>query len=122
MRRIRLFASAACLVLAAACRRSDQTPLVPGASISAGKAAIREYSCGACHQIPGIPEARGLLGPPLTGIRERTLIAGEVANSAANLAAWIHDPQAIEPTTGMPDLGVDDSTARDIVAYLYTVH
>jgi len=121
MRHTMRLAPAACLVFAAACQHSDRTPLVPGASISAGKAAIGAYSCGACHQIPGIRDARGLLGPPLTGIRERTLIAGEVPNSVTNLVAWIRDPQAIEPATGMPDLGVDDSTARDIVAYLYTV-
>ena len=112
----------AVVALAAACHPSDQNPEVPGASISAGRAAVQQYSCGACHQIPGVPDAHGQIGPPLAGIGDRTLIAGEIPNSPANLAAWIHDPEAFEPRTGMPDLGVDDSTARNMVAFLYTLH
>jgi cytochrome c2 len=103
------------------CRHNDENPLVPGASIAAGRAAIQQYNCGVCHQIRGISGADGMVGPPLSGIVRRTLIGGELPNNVANLSAWIRDPQAIEPRSGMPNLGVDSAAARNIVAYLYTL-
>jgi cytochrome c2 len=30
-----------------------------------GKDLIKNYGCGACHTIPGIYSARGMVGPPL---------------------------------------------------------
>jgi cytochrome c len=33
---------------------------------------------------------------------------------------WIHHPQAIEPKTGMLELGVTDQDVKDIAAFLYT--
>ena len=87
----------------------------------AGKALIQSYGCGSCHVIPGIRTARGMVGPPLLYYSRRTIIAGELPNSPANLVAWIKNPVAIEPGTAMPDLGVTDSQARDMAAYLYTL-
>jgi cytochrome c len=31
---------------------------------------------------------------------------------------WLRDPQAIDPHTAMPDLGVNARDARDMAAYL----
>jgi len=53
---------------------------------------------------------------------KRTYIAGEVPNTPDFLVRWIEVPQAIEPGTAMPNLGVPESAARDIAAYLYTLH
>ncbi len=86
-----------------------------------GKALIQRYGCGSCHEIPGIRTARGMVGPPLFYYSRRTMIAGELPNSPENLMAWIKNPVAIEPGTAMPDLGVTDSQARDMAAYLYTL-
>jgi cytochrome c1 len=77
--------------------------------------------CAACHVIPGVRGADGKVGPPLTGIGSRIMIAGQVPNTPDNLIRWIRDPQAIEPGTAMPNLGVSEPTARDIAAYLYTL-
>jgi cytochrome c1 len=33
---------------------------------------------------------------------------------------WIQHPQAINPKTAMPELGVTEAQARDIAAYLYS--
>jgi cytochrome c1 len=60
-----------------------------------------------------------MVGPPLTEFGRRAFIAGQVPNTADNLVTWITVPQAIEPGTAMPNLGVDDRSARDISAYLY---
>jgi hypothetical protein len=51
----------------------------------------------------------------------RTIIAGELPNTPANLKAWIMNPVEIEPGTAMPNLGVTDGQAHDIAAYLYTL-
>jgi cytochrome c len=94
---------------------------VPGGDPQRGERAIERYGCGACHVIPGVPGARGAVGPPLTSFAKRTIVAGRLSNTSDNLTRWIRDPQAIEPGTAMPDLGVSDADARDIAAYLYTL-
>jgi cytochrome c1 len=94
---------------------------VPGGAVEQGRLAIRAYGCGACHVIPGIPGARGQVGPPLTGFGERTSIAGRLANTPENLVRWLQNPQAVEPGNIMPNLGVSEPDARDIAAYLYTL-
>lgn len=86
-----------------------------------GRELIVHYGCGSCHTIPGIYTARGLVGPPLYFWSRRTMIAGEMPNTPANLMRWIENPPALEPNTAMPDLGVTPPQARDIAAYLYTL-
>ena len=83
-----------------------------------GEAAIARYGCGSCHVIPGVRQARGKVGPPLTDFAERTYIAGNSFNTPNNLAAWIRRPDSVEPGTVMPTLGVSEQEARDISAYL----
>jgi cytochrome c len=86
-----------------------------------GKELIRAYGCGACHIVPGIYNARGLVGPPLNYFSARTIIAGELPNTPENLVRWLENPQAVEPATAMPDLGLTEDQAYDIAAYLYTL-
>jgi cytochrome c1 len=49
------------------------------------------------------------------------MIAGVVANDAVALTRWLQDPRALDPKTGMPALGLDESEARDVAAYLLTL-
>lgn len=86
-----------------------------------GKTLIREYGCGACHTIPGVRGARGMVAPPLTAFGRRTFIAGQLPNEPQNLVRWITGPPGVEPGTAMPDLGVSTEEARHIAAYLYTL-
>ena len=86
-----------------------------------GRALLSQYGCGACHIIPGVHAARGLVGPPLYFWSRRTMIAGELPNTPENLERWIENPPAIEPGTAMPNLGVTPAEARDMTAYLYTL-
>ncbi|MFC4019130.1 c-type cytochrome [Micromonospora sp. GCM10011542] len=86
-----------------------------------GAGLIAQYGCGSCHTIPGINRADGLVGPPLTRFGARSYIAGQLPNNADNLRRWIADPQAVEPGTAMPNLGVSAIDAQDIAAYLYTL-
>jgi cytochrome c1 len=86
-----------------------------------GKALIEGYGCGGCHTIPGIHKANGLVGPPLMYFSRRTMIAGELPNTQANLVRWIQHPRSVEPGTAMPDLGLNQDQSYDISAYLYTL-
>ena len=62
------------------------------------------------------------VGPPLDRYGRRVYIAGRLPNTPENLTAWLRAPQRYEPGGAMPDLGVTDRDARDIAAYLYTLH
>lgn len=90
-----------------------------GISERRGARLIDSYGCGSCHIIPGIAEARGKVGPPLSGFAERAYIAGRIANTESNLVAWLVNPQQIDPQTAMPNLGVTAQEARSMAAYLY---
>jgi len=87
-----------------------------------GKQEIAKYGCGSCHIIDGVPGADGLVGPPLTGIADRAYIAGMLSNRQDHMIMWIVNPQAIVPGNAMPILGVSQDEARDISAYLSTLH
>ncbi len=84
--------------------------------------AIEKYGCGSCHVIPGIAGANGMVGPQLANVSERSFLAGELPNTPDNLIMWIQHPQHVKPGTDMPEMGVSDAEARDIAAYLYSLH
>jgi cytochrome c1 len=113
---------AAALGVAACAGSSDSgesgSRVVRGASPEAGTQQIIRYGCGACHSIPGIKQANGLVGPPLTDFGKRGTIAGHFANTPDNLINWVDNPQAMLPGNDMPDLGVTRDEARNIAAYL----
>jgi cytochrome c len=115
----------AALVLAmAACNRPNtrrEAIQLTGGDPDRGTSAIGRYGCGSCHTIPGIRGANALVGPPLTRIASRSYLAGEIQNTPANMVRWIQHPQHIEKGTVMPEMGVTESDARDIAAYLYTL-
>jgi cytochrome c len=92
-----------------------------GGHIEAGPAAIRRLGCGTCHTIPGVPDAQGRVGPPLTRWAERTYIGGVMPNTAENLILWIRWPQGVLPRSGMPNMGASETESRDIAAYLLTL-
>jgi cytochrome c2 len=92
-----------------------------GGDSEAGRLLMTRYGCSSCHEISGVPDARGTVGPSLTGIAERSLIAGKLPNTPANMIRWIREPQSISPGSGMPNLGASEKDARDMAAYVYTL-
>jgi mono/diheme cytochrome c family protein len=104
----------------AACRSEPvATPGPPDAR--RGRELINQYACTACHTVPGVASTKPQVGPPLAGFADRTLIAGRLPNTPDNLARWLREPQAIDPLSAMPDLGVSAAHARDMAAYLGTL-
>jgi putative membrane protein len=111
------------LFVAAGCDRAsgDNALAVNGGDAKRGEREIRKYGCGSCHAFPGITGSRAIVGPPLTGIAQRSFIAGVLPNTPDNLVTWIENPPAVDPKTAMPNMGVSGRDARDIAAYLYTL-
>jgi cytochrome c len=115
-------ASAVIVTACASTPSRTSPPQVPHGNPQQGVIDIQHFGCGACHVIPGIRQASGLAGPPLIHWSERGFIAGEIPNDGPNLIRWLMDPRAIEPKTDMPDLGISEEQARDIAAYLFSIH
>lgn len=96
-------------------------PLGSSGDASRGQELIFSVGCGSCHEIPGVPKADGLVGPPLGNIGSRIMIAGMLPNQPANMVRWLMSPQSIVPGNAMPDMGLDQRDAADIAAYLDTL-
>lgn len=113
----------ASVALAGCSRRKsyERAVALTGGNPQAGRQAIRKYGCQTCHTIPGVPGARGMIGPPLDTIGNRYVIAGELPNTPENLMHWIQHPHQVEAHTMMPEMGVTEQDSRDIAAYLYSL-
>jgi cytochrome c oxidase subunit 2 len=78
--------------------------------------------CVACHRIAfgesgDAPPATA--GPDLTHVgSRRTIAAGALESSRANLARWILDPQGVKHGSKMPAVGLGEEEAEAIAAYL----
>jgi cytochrome c oxidase assembly factor CtaG/cytochrome c2 len=97
-------------------------PASDGGDVDRGARLIGKYGCGYCHTIPGIDNAKGRVGPPLTSFGDRLYVAGMLPNTREGLMSWIQNPQRIVPGNVMPVLGIDENEARDIAAYLHALH
>lgn len=86
-----------------------------------GARLLVQYQCGACHTIPGVPGARGPLGPTLQGFGRRAYIAGQLPNDEPTLLRWIVDPRSLLPATPMPAMGANEADARAMAAYLLSL-
>lgn len=84
-----------------------------------GVQAFIDYGCISCHTIPGVPRARGIVGPPLNSWSDRSFIAGQFPNTEENLTSWLMAPQAMLPGSAMPNMGVTWQDAQDMSAYLF---
>ena len=94
---------------------------VPGGDVERGRSLIASYGCGTCHDVPGVPRANGMVGPPLEHWDRRTYIAGMLPNRLEDLTTWIMHPQKVIPGNAMPDMNVSSRDAYDIAAYLDTL-
>lgn len=106
---------------AAQCAAPVDAPPWRQPSIERGRAAISQYACTACHNVPGITGSDVHVGPPLAGIAGRGLIAGAVPNTREQMVRWLRDPRAIDPETTMPAMQVGEQDAQDMAAFLSTL-
>ncbi|MDP6064483.1 MAG: cytochrome c oxidase subunit II [SAR202 cluster bacterium] len=87
-----------------------------------------DAGCWACHTISGSAKSRGSVGPNLTHVASRGLIAaGIIENDQAGLRSWLTDPCESKPGNTMctgaavynnPDKALDEEQISALVAYL----
>jgi cytochrome c oxidase subunit 2 len=102
---------------------AQQAPAVQPTDPTAAEGAqlFQTRGCAACHTIQGTP-AQGKVGPNLTHVASRGVIAGSIfENNAANLRAWLKDPPAAKPGSIMPNLGLNNHELDVLVAYLQSL-
>ena len=104
------------------------TPARPDKYVQGGDAArglalmaMGGFGCATCHAIPGVQAPKGVVGPPLGGMARRGFIAGQLPNKPGVMIAFLQNPPALVPQTGMPDVGLTTDEARHMAAYLYTL-
>ncbi|HVU49266.1 MAG TPA: c-type cytochrome [Polyangia bacterium] len=108
----------------AGCRGGRQVPgfaVATGGDPARGRALIEARHCGACHAIPDVPGAFGVIGPALSNVGGETFLGGGLPNTRENLVRWLRDPERLDPNTPMPTLALDERQASDMAAYLYTL-
>lgn len=120
MNRAFSIAMIAAAITVAGCTRANVSSRHEGQARSAEL--MIQYGCPTCHVIPNVPGAAGKVGPSLDDLSQRSYLAGTLQNSPANLARWIQHPQQIHPGTAMPEMGVTNSDAARIAAFLEANH
>lgn len=99
----------------------DTAPTPTDSLARRGKGVFLGSSCVMCHAISGTP-AGSRVGPDLTHLASRrTLAAGTLPNTRANLTGWIVDPQVIKPGVKMPPNQFSGPDLTALVAYLETL-
>jgi cytochrome c oxidase subunit 2 len=84
----------------------------------AGAKLFADKTCVNCHAVAGTA-ANQTVGPDLTHIATRAMLAGEAAqNTPAELFRWLKKPGDIKPLSHMPDFKLTDDEAHQLVAYL----
>jgi len=85
-----------------------------------GKELFTQSTCVGCHTIAGI--SGGQIGPNLTHFGSRkSLAANLMANTPANVAKWIENPDHMKPGARMPNLGMTSEQSQAIAAYLLSL-
>ena len=114
----RVIACGLALALLAGCSEGHGTTGNLQGNPERGRAALAQHACRACHMIPGVSGPETYVGRSLVDLAERRFIAGGLPNNQANLVRWIRNPQAIDPHTAMPAMGVNERDALDMSAWL----
>lgn len=87
-----------------------------------GRDVFLTHACLMCHTIRGT-DAGSHLGPDLTHVASRNMIAAEtLPNTAGALAGWVVDPQRIKPGTQMSPNPLAPDDLQAVVTYLQTLH
>ena len=104
-------------------RQRQLTPAAEPADALAqrGKLLFQSVSCALCHAVQGTI-AQGRKAPDLTHFASRrTIAAGTLPNTPANLAGWIADPHKHKPGVNMPAHPLSGEDLAALVAYLGTL-
>lgn len=93
----------------------------PNAEAARGKEVFVTHACLMCHTIRGT-DAGSRVGPDLTHVASRNMIAAEtLPNTAGALAGWIVDPQRIKPGSHMAPNPLAPDDLQALIAYMQSL-
>jgi cytochrome c oxidase subunit 2 len=96
-----------------------QQPAPQTPEYATGEKLFLSKGCVGCHSLQAVNAPKGMVGPNLANVGARSYIgAGTLKNTDENLARWIRNPQAIKKGVLMPNLGVSETEAQALVAFL----
>jgi cytochrome c oxidase subunit II len=99
--------------------QQPQAPATQGPEYAAGEKLFTAKGCIGCHSLQAVNAPKGMVGPNLANVGARSYIAaGTLKNTDENLAHWIRDPQGTKKGVLMPNLGINETEAKALVAYL----
>ena len=99
----------------------QRQPPVDRPEVAEGKRVFQSTACVNCHVVSGTI-GTGQYGPDLTHLMSRdTIASGILPNTAANLRAWIKDPEAFKRGSRMPAMKLSDKDLDALTAYLLTL-
>jgi cytochrome c oxidase subunit 2 len=105
-------------------RASSEPASMPAGQLHSGALYGSEVfmaRCSVCHAVRGTA-ARGRLGPDLTHVMSRRMIAsGTLVNNTGNLSGWVANAQALKPGSRMPPMGLSPQDLHAVVDYLQTL-
>ena len=97
---------------------ADAAPAAATSSVERGREVFLQGPCAVCHTIRGT-QALATVGPELTHVASRTMIAGgTLPNNRGNLAGWILNPQNLKPGTKMPPTLLEADELHALLDYL----
>ncbi len=89
-----------------------------GAQAMAGQQIVTSGACAVCHAIAGT-NASAQVAPDLTHVASRrSIAAGTLPMSQANLASWVGDPQGHKPGSNMPRIPLSRAQLDAVATYL----
>ncbi len=105
-----------------AVQRTDAAVPARGSLAERGQQAFAHGPCIACHTIAGVPQARGTVGPNLTHVGSRTMLAGAtLPNTAEWLRRWITHAPSLKPGSLMPAMPLPDDQVAALIAYIQSL-
>jgi cytochrome c oxidase subunit 2 len=99
-------------------RQAQPASATVGSLAEAGKTLFLTQTCASCHAVGGTGAVANA-APDLTHLRSRRLLgSGVIANTPANLADWLRDPERVKPGCKMPNFNLSKDQVDQLVAYL----
>lgn len=96
----------------------QRAPAEPGQDVDEGRELFASEGCASCHTIRGT-DAEGVLGPELTHLADRRMLAANVIeNTPENLRHWITDTWDVKDHVIMPPVPLTDAEVESIARYL----
>ena len=121
--RLRVFVESDSAFATWAARQLTAAAVPPRGSLAErGQELFAHGACIACHTITGVPQARGIVGPNLTHVGGRTMLAGAMLpNTEEWLRRWITNAPSLKPGSLMPAMPLPDDQVAALIAYLQSL-